>query len=204
MLLEISGEITPERMKGWRPHAKSWLIGKDSDAGKDWGQEEKGTTEDEMAGWHHWLDGREFEWTLGVGDGQGGLAFCNSWSCKELDMIEWLNWTEYSFLAFFIFYQTFYGLIALSQVLNWIQSTEARYGKVILQIWLPKAVSESELWKTVGPYKDTTSIAVWQGKYIITPLFQNTLQCNTIIYILWKTTNTGNSLLYFSLFFPIT
>ena len=61
------------------PHAKSWLIGKDSDAGRDWGQEEKGTTEDEMAGWHHWLDGRESEWTLGVGDGQGGLACCDSW-----------------------------------------------------------------------------------------------------------------------------
>ena len=63
----------------WSPHAKSWLIGKDSDVGRDWGQEEKGTTEDKMAGWHHQLDGREFEWTLGVGDGQGGLACCDSW-----------------------------------------------------------------------------------------------------------------------------
>ena len=60
----------------WPPHAKSWLIGKDSDAGRDWGQEEKGTTEDEMTGWHHRLDGRE--WTPGVGDGQGGLECCNS------------------------------------------------------------------------------------------------------------------------------
>ena len=67
----------------WLPHAKSWLIGKDPDAGRDWGQEEKGITEDEMAGWHHWLDGHEFEWTLGVGDGQGGLACCDSWGCKE-------------------------------------------------------------------------------------------------------------------------
>ena len=58
----------------WPPHAKSWLIGKGSDAGRDWGQEEKGTTEDEMSGWHHWLDGRESEWTPGAGDGQGGLA----------------------------------------------------------------------------------------------------------------------------------
>ena len=73
---------------------KSWLIGKDSDAGRDWGQEEKGTTEDEMAGWHHWLDGHEFGWTLGVGDGQGGLACCDSWSRKESDMTEQLNWTE--------------------------------------------------------------------------------------------------------------
>ena len=76
----------------WLPHAKSWLIGKDSDAGKDRGQEEKGTTEDEMAGWHHRLDGREFEWTPGVGDGQGGLACCDSWGCKESDTTEQLIW----------------------------------------------------------------------------------------------------------------
>ena len=79
----------------WPHHSKSWLIGKDSKAGRDWGQEEKGTTEDEMAGWHHRLDGREFEWTPEVGDGQGGLACCNSWDCKESDTTEWLNWTEY-------------------------------------------------------------------------------------------------------------
>ena len=78
----------------WPSHAKSWLIGKDSDAGRDWGQEEKGTTEDETAGWHHQLDGREFEWTPGVGDGQGGLACCDSWGCKESDTTEGLNWTE--------------------------------------------------------------------------------------------------------------
>ena len=67
---------------------------KDSDAGRDWGQEEKGMTEDEMAGWHHWLHGHEFEWTLGVGDGQGGLACCDSWGRKESDTTEQLNWTE--------------------------------------------------------------------------------------------------------------
>ena len=78
----------------WPPHAKSWLIGKDSDAENDWGQEEKGTTEDEMAGWHHWLDGHESEWTLGVGDGQGGLACCDSWGRKESDTTERLNWTK--------------------------------------------------------------------------------------------------------------
>ena len=78
----------------WPPHVKSWLVGKDSDAGRDWGQEEKGTTEDEMAGWHHWLDGREFVWTLGVGDGQGGLACCNSWGHKASDTTERLKWTE--------------------------------------------------------------------------------------------------------------
>ena len=77
----------------WPPHVKSWLIGKDPDAGRDWGQEEKGTTEDEMAGWHHRLDGHEFEWTPGVGDGQGGLACCDSWGCKES---AWLStWTDW-------------------------------------------------------------------------------------------------------------
>ena len=75
---------------------KSWLIGKDSDAGRDWGQEEKGTTKDEMAGWHHWLDGRESEWTPGVGDGQGSLACCNSWGHKESDTTEQLNWTVHN------------------------------------------------------------------------------------------------------------
>ena len=76
-------------------HAKSWLIGKDSDAGRDWEQEEKGTAEDEMAGWHHWLDGRESEWTPGVGDGQGGLACCDSWGRRVgHDWVTELNWTE--------------------------------------------------------------------------------------------------------------
>ena len=78
----------------WPPHAKCWLIGKDSDAGRDWGQEEKGTTEDETAGRHHRLDGRESEWTPGVGDGQGGLACYDSWGLDESDTTERLNWTE--------------------------------------------------------------------------------------------------------------
>ena len=78
----------------WPPHVKSWLTGIDSDAGRYWGQEEKGMTEDEMAGWHHQLNGHESAWTLGVADGQRGLACCNSWGCKESDMTEWLNWTN--------------------------------------------------------------------------------------------------------------
>ena len=107
----VCKEIQPVRSKGdqswgffgrtkaetpilWPPHAKSWLIGKDSDVGRDWGKEEKGMTEDEMAGWHHQLDGHEFGWTPGVGDGQGGLACCESWGRKESDTTEWLNWTE--------------------------------------------------------------------------------------------------------------
>ena len=84
----------------WPPHAKSWLIGKDSDAGRDWGQEEKGTTEDEMAGWHHWLDGCESEWTPGVCDGQGGLACCDSWGCRVgHDWATELNWTELTYYS---------------------------------------------------------------------------------------------------------
>ena len=78
----------------WRPDVKKWLLGKDTDAGKDWKQEEKGTTEDEMVGWHHWLDGHEFERALRVGDRQGSLECCSPWDWKELDTTEWLNWTE--------------------------------------------------------------------------------------------------------------
>ena len=109
ILKEISPGCSLERMmlklKLWPPHAKSWLVGKDSDAGRDWGQE-KGTTEDEMAGWHHWLDGRESEWTPGAGDGQGGLACCNSWGRRvghnwatELIWTVRLNWTEWWFAS---------------------------------------------------------------------------------------------------------
>ena len=93
------------------PQAKSWLTAEDSDAGRDWEQEEKGTTEDEMAGWHHQLDGRESEWTPGVGDGQGGLACCDSWGCKESDTTERLNWTELSLPYYFV-------LLYLSLVLS--------------------------------------------------------------------------------------
>ena len=87
----------------WPPHVKSWLIGKDSDVGRDWGQEETGTTEDEMSGWHHWLDGRESEWTPGVDDGQGqrpGMLWfmgLQSWT--------WLsNWTELNWREFDSYY----------------------------------------------------------------------------------------------------
>ena len=78
----------------WPPHVKSWLIGKDPDAGKDWVQEEKGMTEDEMAGWHHRFNGHGFGWTPGAGDRQGGLVCYSSWGRKESDTTEQLNWTE--------------------------------------------------------------------------------------------------------------
>ena len=101
-ICQILKEINPEHsLEGlmlklmlqyiWPPDAKSWLIGKDPDAGKYWRQEEKGMTEDEIVGWHHQLNGHEFWWSLGVGDGQGGLACCASWGRKESDTTEWLN-----------------------------------------------------------------------------------------------------------------
>ena len=76
----------------WPPDVKNRLVGKDPEAGKDWRREEKGTTEDEMIGWHHWLNGHEFEQASGVGDGQGGLACCSPWGRKEMDTTERLNW----------------------------------------------------------------------------------------------------------------
>ena len=79
----------------WPPHAKSWLIGKDPNAGRDWGQEEKGTIEHEMAVWHHWLNGHESGYTPGVGDGQGGLVCCDSWCRKTSGTSELLNWTKW-------------------------------------------------------------------------------------------------------------
>ena len=79
----------------WPSDSKNWLLGKDPNAGKDWRQEEKGMTEDEMVGWHHWCDGHEFEQALEGGDGQGSLACCSPWGCKESDTTERLNWTSW-------------------------------------------------------------------------------------------------------------
>ena len=108
----------------WPPYAKCWLIGKNSDACRDWGQEEKGLTEDKMAGWHHWLDGHEFEWTPGVVDGQGGLACCDSWGLKESDTTEWLKWAELKNKSGTIhsiqasYKETIYGWLVLHEILN--------------------------------------------------------------------------------------
>ena len=78
----------------WSPDAKNGLLRKDPDAGKDWRQEEKGTTENEMVEWHHWFNGQEFKQPLGDGDGQGSLLYCSPWGCKESDVTEQWNWTE--------------------------------------------------------------------------------------------------------------
>ena len=94
LLMRVKEESEKAGLILWPPNAKNWLIVKDPGAGKDWRQEEKGTTEDEMAGWHHRLNGHEFGWTPGVGDGQGGMVCCDSWGRKESDTTERLNWTE--------------------------------------------------------------------------------------------------------------
>ena len=94
-LFIVGTDVEAETLILWPPDAKSWFFWKDPDAGKDWGQEEKGTTEDEMVGWHHWHDGHGFGWTPGVGDGQGGLACYSSWSRRvRLDSEAELDWTE--------------------------------------------------------------------------------------------------------------
>ena len=82
------------KLKLWPPDAKNWLIREDPDAGKDWRQKEKGMTEDKMVGWHHWLNGHEFEQAPGVGEGQESLVYCSPRGRKELDMTEQLDWTE--------------------------------------------------------------------------------------------------------------
>ena len=106
----------------WPPHAKSWLTGKDPEAGTDWGQEKKGTTEDEMAGWHHWLDGHGFG-KSGVGDGQGGLACCDSWGRKELDTTERLNWQARDYILHYI-------------VLTTMLIISAARGTKIMTVWV--------------------------------------------------------------------
>ena len=88
------GRSDAEALIIWPAIMKSQLIGKDPGSGKDWGEEEKGSTEDEMVGWHLQLDGHEFQQTLGDSEGKGSLVWCSSWGCKELDMTEQLKWTE--------------------------------------------------------------------------------------------------------------
>ena len=97
-----------DNLATWCKELTHW---KEPDAGKDWGQEEKGMTEDEMVGWHHQLDGHRFGWTPGVGEGQGGLVCCSSWGCKESDTTEWVNWTELT--AYVLNWICMYSLLLL-------------------------------------------------------------------------------------------
>ena len=92
-------DVEAETPIRWSPDMESYLIWKDPDAGKDWRQEERGMTEDYMIGWHHWLNGHEFGWTPGIGDGQRGLACCTPWGHKESDTTEWLNWAEMNYTS---------------------------------------------------------------------------------------------------------
>ena len=99
-------DATAETPILWPPDAKNWLIWKDPNAGKDWGQEEKGATEDEIVGWLHRLNGHESEQTPGDTDGQGNLACCSPWGCKESDMAEWLNYKLHHMLLLSLMYLT--------------------------------------------------------------------------------------------------
>ena len=132
----------------WPPHAKSWLIGKDPDAVRDWGQEEEGTPEDEMAGWHHWPNGHEFEWTPGVGNGQGGLACCDSWGHKELDTTEWLNWradlmytTSEQIIWEFFHVSTHFALL----LQEWKYNMESKNVYILDKIHMEKTSSSSRV-----------------------------------------------------------
>ena len=123
-------DVEDEILILWPPDGKSWLIWKVPDSGKDWGQDKKGMTEDAMVGWHHQLNGHEFEKTLGFGDGQGGLACCGPWGNKESDMTKLLNWTEIeSWLGGFlplengIRHRLYFGIN--SDLKDWENSTKA-------------------------------------------------------------------------------
>ena len=119
----------------WPPDVKSWLIGKDPDAGKDWRWEEKGTTENEMVGWHHRLNGHGFGWTPGVGDAQGGLACYGSWGHKELDMTEQLNWTDSYFLKFLMLFTVkMYMLKTTQEMCSLVNYSKANPHVTILQV----------------------------------------------------------------------
>ena len=110
----------------WPPDVKRWFIWKDPDAGKDWGQEKKGMTEDEMVGWHHRLNRYRSGWNPGVGDGQGGLACCSSWGCKESHTTEQLNWTEWNLI---------HSSIHPTNIFKCLWSTRhcCRYGTTVIQ-----------------------------------------------------------------------
>ena len=136
----------------WPPDAKSWLIGKDPDAGRDWGQEEKRTTEDEMAGWHHQLDRCPLEWTQGVGDWKGGPACWDSWGHKESDTTEWLNWTESLaswWLKSMVLFEFQAWPLSFPFPLFWPQSTDWTYLIITIIVSKPPLplASREQRWK---------------------------------------------------------
>ena len=116
----------------WPPDVKQWLIGKDPDPGKDWRQEEKGMTEDEMVGWHHRFDGHEFEQALGIGDRQGSLACCSPWGRKESDTTEWLNWTDIQISHMYL-WASLVAQMVKHKLLSTIQMSVNNNNKVVWQ-----------------------------------------------------------------------
>ena len=146
----------------WPPDVKNWLIGKDPDAGKDWRQEEKGITEDEMLGWHRWLDGHEFEQALGVGDAQGSLVHHSPWDHKESDTTKWLNWTAvyieihisfWTSIFVFFFSDTHLGMELLSHmiVLFLVFEPPSYLIQWLHQFTFPPTVSKHSLFSTFLP-----------------------------------------------------
>ena len=135
----------------WIPDAKNWLIRKDSGAGKDWRREEKGSTEDEMVGWHHWLNGHEFEQVLGAGYGQGSLACCSPWGHTESGMIEWMNWLKNTQLS-----------KDLSHQIPW--STEC-----FTPNWIPSGSVESQqlLWHSVQSLQKQMANTLGKRQFVI-------------------------------------
>ena len=138
----------------WPPDAKNWLIRQDPDAGKDWKQEEKGTTEDEMVGWHHRLNGHE---TLGVGNGQGSLACCGSWGHKESDTTEWLNWTELPIIRhrvrswqYSVRDPTKESVYIYTYIHIYIYSRGIKNVRLLIMINAKKGRAENSDWITVG------------------------------------------------------
>ena len=154
----------------WPPHVKSWLTGKDSDAGRDWEQEEKVTPEDEMAGWHHWLDGLESEWTPGVGDGLGGLACCDSWGRKESDTTERLNWlTDCSYHRRHSGKESAYDTGDVGLISGSGRSPGEGNGNPLQCSCLENSIDRGAWWATVyGVTKSWTQQSDWACTHILT------------------------------------
>ena len=159
----------------WPHDVKSWPICKAPDAGKDWRQEEKGTTEDQMVGWHHWLNGHGFGWTQGVGDEQGGLVYCSSWGHKESDTTEWLNWTELGWSQLFDQGASIFEFHGCSYHLQWFCSTQNRS---------PTLQTDSLPAEPQGKPKNNGvgNLSILQWIFPTQELNQGLLQCGQILY----------------------
>ena len=170
----------------WPPDAKSWLIGKDPDAGKDWGQEEKGMTEDEMAGWHHRLNGHGFGWTPGVGDGQGGLACCGSWGCKESDTTEWLNWTKAKYLQVWSWFLSFHlpsvSHVELPGKLHSVRDS-GTFGIVQLSSWRSSLRSQHHLYITAAGRGDKAATPAPNIFHLVTSHWPDCSQPASLLHL---------------------